>query len=166
MRSLVWTFVLTASCISPGFDGTYRVASYTLNKSSCTEPGEAIDRGYSRFKIDERQFGGVSIYPVYPCLEGAACQTDNDEVWSLVVIERDLDNVEISYAQTEGNTCLLRSEDKTIEAGADGGVVLRSKSMRLTLAPYDPTTCTTDNAKAMRPSMTCGAMMELVGARE
>ncbi len=168
MRLSLWALALALApaCGGSSFDGLYRVQTYTMNQTSCAGPGDAINRGYAKFEIRNRDYFGVKIYPVYPCDDAGVCQEDNDSTWSLVVVERDLDKVSIEYAESEGNSCVLRSEDKVISAGAEGEVVLQSRRLQVVLEPYDATTCTTDNAKAKRDSMSCAGLMQLVGVRE
>lgn len=157
---------LLAACREgPDFDGLYRVESYTRNETSCTGPGPEIERPYSQFKIEERDFFGVTIYPAYPCDEDGACDADNDSNWSLVVLEDDLDQVSFTYALSEGNSCILASQDLVI-AGVEGSLVLQNRSTQLVLEPYDANTCNPENAEAKRDKMECVTLLELVGSPE
>lgn len=154
---------LVAACNTPDFDGRYRVESYTLDSSSCDGPGEEIVPEYSTFEIRHRKLFGVRIHPVYSCDDDGTCAADNESDWSLVVIEDDLDLVAFEYAISNGNSCVLASVDQVIDDSVGGGVVLQNRNYELVLEPYDPRTCTTDNAKAMRDNMRCASVLELVG---
>jgi len=163
-RISVAVLAIVAACGDPpDFDGRYRVDSYTLDSSSCDGPGDDVVQEYSTFEIRHRAFFGVRIYPVYPCDDTGSCAADNDPAWNLVVVEDDVDQVEIEFAASVGNSCVLTSQDQVIDGAPDGSVVLESRNYELVIEPYDASTCTTDNAKAKRGQMTCASVLQLVG---
>jgi hypothetical protein len=158
-----YAIVLLAACTTPlDLDGHYRVDSYTRNPSSCTATGDEIARPFPAFEIAARSFAGVTIYPAYACDDAGRCAADNDAMWSLVVVEDDLDQVEITSAASAGAGCALRSEELVI-AAAGAGVVLAHRTLEVQIEPYDPRTCTTENAAAQRARMTCVSLVHLVG---
>jgi hypothetical protein len=157
------TLALVGCSPDPDFDGLYRVESYTLTEASCAEPGVEIEREFPKFRIKGRDWFGVTLYPVYPCDEDDVCAEENLGTWGLVTVEEDLDQVSSVSAGSGDDSCVLQSVDLVIE-GAEGEVVLQSRTYELVLEPYDPATCTTDNAKARRGAMQCVRILQLVGA--
>jgi hypothetical protein len=161
MAALV-IFSLGCSSADDDFDGLYRVASLTSHEGSCAAPGTDVEPEYPKFRVTEREWLGATIYPVYPCDDAGVCDEDNDGTWNLVVVEDDLDQVSSTMTFNDGDACVLNSVDLVIDR-VDGNVVLQQRTNQARI-PYDPSSCTTDRAKAMRGDMQCTQMLQLVGA--
>jgi hypothetical protein len=155
-----------AACSDPEFDGLYQVASYSLVEGDCAGAGTEVEREFSQFRIVERDWLGLTIYPVFPCDGVGNCDSNNHGLWNLVTVEEDSGDVSMTSATNFEDGCMLSSMQLIIYGDPEpesSAVVLERRMSQVVVEPYVASECTTDRARSLRRRMECVQVLRLIG---
>lgn len=171
LRSGLWLalFVTTtaASCSADAAAdspiGLFEVTSHELREGDCDAPGEAVETGFSLFRVDEEELVGLALLAVFPCTDADSCADDRDSKWGLIA-PPDGPPVD-QYSASGGGSSECELSHNTREASLDGDVLVLEARRVAVIVSAEAEDCTSDAAKEARGEMTCASLETLTAER-